>query len=99
MDNQNLLINSTYFFDLLEATNNVVLGKVTIHCHVTTKVVQLQGSRLISGLKAPVWFYNNVIKNTFDKAGAEKEDTISKVNKDLTDLTSNNCTLCDSLKS
>ena len=39
--------------------------------------------------------YNNVIRNTFDKAGSEKEDTIDKVNKDLTDLTSNNCTLCD----
>ena len=65
LDNQNLLVNSTYFFDLLEPTNDKVLGKVTIHCHVTTKVVQLQGSSIISGSKAPVWFYDNVLQGTF----------------------------------
>ena len=54
LDNQNLLVNNTLFFNILDHADSS-LGKVTVHCHATTKVVQLQGSRLISGLKAPVW--------------------------------------------
>ena len=57
LDNHNFLVNTTYFFDLYETSTDISLGKVTIHCHVTTKVVQLQGSRVIEGTKAPVWFF------------------------------------------
>ena len=41
LDDHNFHVNSTYFFDLLDDKSESVLGKVTIHCHVTTRVVQL----------------------------------------------------------
>ena len=47
LDATNLLINNTYSFDLTDSSN-ILLGRVTVHCHVTSKVVQLQGSRLVS---------------------------------------------------
>ena len=95
LDNHNLMVNSTYFFDLLEASTDIVLGKVTVHCHVTTKVVQLQGSRVIDGTKAPVWFFTHVLENTFARESSEKGVSISKTNNDINSLASYNCTLCD----
>ena len=54
LDNCSLLVNLTYFFDLCDSMNGDVLGSVTIHCHITTKLVQIQGSKLVGGSKAPV---------------------------------------------
>ena len=42
-DENNLLVNSSYFFNLLENITDNLLGTVTIHCQVSTKLVQLQG--------------------------------------------------------
>ena len=98
LDDHNLHVNSTYFFELLDDNTGSVCGKVTVHCHVTAKLVQLQGSRLILGSKAPLWFFEQVLKNTFDREGSERRDVITKTNEDIiqlssaTDLT---CTLCD----
>ena len=99
LDDNNLLVNSTYFFNLLENITDYLLGTVTIHCHVTTKLVQLQGSRLISGYKAPVWFFDNVLSNTFMQEAIKKKTRIElahkKINNLSTDSSSNDCTLCD----
>ena len=58
LDNSNLNVNHIYFFNLSDTGVN--LATVTIHCHVTTKLVQLQGSKIVKGVKAPVWFHHNV---------------------------------------
>ena len=34
LDNQNLLVNNTLFFNILDHAD-LSLGKVTVHCHVT----------------------------------------------------------------
>ena len=93
LDNHNLHVNSTYFFDLLDDKSESVLGKVTIHCHVTTRVVQLQGSKLIMSSKAPLWFFHNVLKNTFDREGSERSASITKTNEDIVLLASRNTKL------
>ena len=87
LDENNLHVNSTYFFDLTDLTHDAPIGKVTIHCHVTTKVIQLQGSKLVAGSKAPVWFFENVLKNTFEMESFEQRDSISKTNEDISKLT------------
>ena len=68
LDNHNLLVNFTYFYDLDCSLGNI-LGTVTIHSHVSTRLVQLQGSKLVGGMKAPVWFFTTVLKNTYDREG------------------------------
>ena len=97
LDDHNLHVNSTYFFDLLDDNSGFVLGKVTVHCHVTTRVIQLQGSRVVSSSKAPVWFFENILKNTFDREGSERRDSITKANEDIIQYTSTDlsCTHCD----
>ena len=97
LDENNLHVNSTYFFDLTDFTNDALVGKVTVHCHVTTKVIQLQGSKLISGSKAPVWFFKNVLQNTLQRESSEKRVSISKTNDDISKLLSEEltCELCD----
>ena len=97
LDENNLHVNSTYFFDLTDLTHDAPIGKVTIHCHVTTKVIQLQGSKLVAGSKAPVWFFENVLKNTFEMESYEQRDSISKTNEDISKLTAEDltCELCD----
>ena len=65
-------MNNTLFFNILDHAD-LSLGKVTVHCHATTRVVQLQGSRLIMGLKAPIWFFNNVLRNIFETESNSKE--------------------------
>ena len=53
LDSCNLQLNTTFFFTLYDKKDvSAVLATVTIHCHVTTKLVQLQGSRLVKGRKA-----------------------------------------------
>ena len=99
LDDNNLLVNSSYFFNLLESITENILGTVTIHCHVTTKLVQLQGSRLISGNKAPVWFFENVLSNTFMQEAIKKKPHIQQAHREINklseDSSSNECTLCD----
>ena len=96
LDTANLLINSTYFFDLADNSGHL-LGRVTVHCHVTTKVVQLQGSKLVNGMKAPVWFLNNVLMNTFLRESSVRSDKINQINQDIlrTDSAEIPCKLCD----
>ena len=75
-----------------------MLGTVTIHCHVTSKLVKLQGSRLISGNKAPVWFFDNVLANTFAQEGTKRKSAIELDNRDINNniaTDANECTLCD----
>ena len=55
LDNCDLLLNIIYFFNLCDPSDlKTVLASVTVHVHVTTKLVQLQGSKVIKGSKAPV---------------------------------------------
>ena len=65
-----------------------MLGTVTIHCHVTSKLVKLQGSRLISGNKAPVWFFDNVLANTFAQEGTKRKSAIELDNREILITTS-----------
>ena len=39
LDSHNLLVNYTYFFEIRDRLGDV-LGKVTVHCHFTSKLVQ-----------------------------------------------------------
>ena len=97
IDDHNLLVNNTYFFDLFDDMSGSTLGRVTVHCHVTSKLVQLQGSKMISGIKAPIWFYENVLKETFDRESTERKLTISKTNENILKMAPDDldCKLCD----
>ena len=57
LDNCNLLVNMIYSFNISDPSDSNVLGSVRVHVHVTTKLVQLQGAKVIRGCKAPVWFH------------------------------------------
>ena len=83
-DNYDLHINTTYMYSLSDHTG--VLGTVRIHCHVTTKLVQLQGSRLVHGMKAPVWFFNKVLKNTLEKEAIKKKASIDNTNSKIMNI-------------
>ena len=100
LDSNNLHVNSTYFFDLLDDKSGSMLAKVTIRCHVTTRVVQLQGSNMILSSKAPLWFFHNVLQNTFDREGTERRASILKTNEDIIQLASTDlpCTFCERYK-
>ena len=45
LDNHNFLINNTFFFNLVDNTT-AATGKVTVHCHTSTRTVHLQGSKI-----------------------------------------------------
>ena len=49
------------------------------------------------GLKAPIWFFNNVLRNIFETESNSKEAAITKVNEDITKFRSDDfsCTLCE----
>ena len=96
LDNHNLQVNSTLFFNLHDCITEVLLGKVTVHIHVTTKVVQIQGSKHISGSKAAVWFLDNLVRETFVRESSERRANIAKINDNIK-LASDDlaCTLCE----
>ena len=96
LDNQNFHVNSTFFFNLHNIESDNLLGSVTIHCHVTTLTVQLQGSKIISGEKAPIWFFEQVLKNTFDREGNKKSNSIKDANEAIGKLACEDaCISCD----
>ena len=89
LDNSDLQFNTVYFFSLSDSNNlSVVLGTVTIHCHKTSKLVQLQGSKLIKGTKAPVWFYNNVLKDTLERESVKRKCQIDITNTRILNMSS-----------
>ena len=49
------------------------------------------------GLKAPIWFFNNVLRNIFETESNSKEAAITKVNEDITKFRSDDFsfTLCE----
>ena len=58
-----------------------------MHLHHTSRLLQLQGSSLVHGRsRAPVWFVNNVIHNTFNYLAEEKKVDISNFNKKVRDI-------------
>ena len=89
-------MNSTLFFDLCSVTSGNIIGTVTAHCHITTKVIQLQGSKIVAGCKAPIWFFNEVLKSTFEREEKARKDTIDQTNKNIENLGSElDCRSCD----
>ena len=96
LDNHNLLVNFTYFYDLHCSLGNI-LGTVTIHSHVSTRLVQLQGSKLVGGMKAPVWFFKTVLKNTYDREGVLRKSLIDEANMAVINISPGDmkCNLCD----
>ena len=83
--------------DVSNCTSGNTLGTVTIHSHVSTRLVQLQGSKLIAGFKAPVWFFKNVLKNTYDHEAVLRKTSIDEANKAVMNIPSGDtkCNLCD----
>ena len=89
---------------LLTGGGQASIGKVTIHLHHTTRLLQLQGSAIMpDGNKAPVWFLNTFVKERFARIAKDKHyditamnDAIRKiVNKEvITEVTCNICSLC-----
>ena len=47
LDHLNLHVNNLYLFDVLSLDNDAVVAHVSVHIHITTKLIQLQGSRLV----------------------------------------------------
>ena len=71
----------------LECKEGKNIGSVTMHLHYTSRLLQLQGSSLVHGRsRAPVWFVNNVIHNTFNYLAEEKKVDISNFNKKVRDI-------------
>ena len=65
---------------------NCSVGQVTVHLHHTTRNVQLQGSAHIKdGLKAPVWFVQNLLKNRFKELAESQGQDIQEFNKSVAD--------------
>ena len=97
LDESDLLLNRSYSFILCERTNTVILATVKVHVHITTKLVQLQGSKLVHGLKAPVWFYENVLKNTLNTESMKRKALIENTNERILSLSPNlsTCKTCN----
>ena len=92
---------------LLTGGGQARIGKVTIHLHHTTRLLQLQGSAMMpDGNTAPVWFLNTFVKERFTRIARDKRYDITTLNeairkivdKDvITEVTSNICSLCTRL--
>ena len=100
LDICDLQINNVYFFNIVDPTDKVIIANVTIHCHITTKLIQLQGSKVIGGEKAPVWFFHNILKETFKKESENRKDQIVNVNKIIINnrsktVSNGECNLCE----
>ena len=95
-DDHDLLVNSTFCFDLLNIVG-MSIGIVSIHCHNTTRLVQLQGSKLINGIKAPVWLLKAVLDKTFSQEASKRRSNILETNEAIINLTSDylDCDMCD----
>ena len=93
LDDANLRLNVMYTFDITpsDSTNNPT-ASVTIHCHTTTQLVQLQGSKLVESVKAPVWFYDNVLKDTLLNESKNRKHEVDEVNSQL--IQNKTCSSC-----
>ena len=82
LDKLDLLLNRIYFFNLSDISDpDIIIATVTVHVHVSSKLVQLQGSKLIKGLKAPVWFYDHVLKGTLERESERMKVKIDNTKK------------------
>ena len=83
------------------------IGKVTVHLHHTTRLLQLQGSSVMpDGNTAPVWFLNTFVKERFTRISKDKHYDIKALNEAIRKVvakeinneeTSNICSLCTRL--
>ena len=82
------------------------IGKVTVHLHHTTRLLQLQGSSVMpDGNTAPVWFLNTFVKERFTRIAKDKHYDINALNEairkvianEVNEDTSNICSLCTRL--
>ena len=71
--------------------DKVSLGSgVRIHLHHTARKVQLQGGAIMPDkTTAPVWFMEEVLKNSFTKMANEKSVDISSFNQSVSTMVSN----------
>ena len=89
IDNGDLLLNTIFSFNLCDSKDvAVILASVTVHCHITTKLVQLQGSKLVKGMKAPVWFHDNVLKDTLERESIKRKGQIDQANAQVLNMPS-----------
>ena len=80
------------------------LGGAPVHLHHTTRNVQIQGSALLPrNRKAPVWFVDEAIMESFKSKAIEHANDINQLNKTVSSLASvqptqvkgaNNCSGC-----
>ena len=93
LDNINLHLNIMYSYDIFYTDKmDTPIATVTIHSHTTTKLIQLQGFKLVLNVKAPVWFYNNVLKDTLEREAETRKQNVDVINSCILDKTT--CTLC-----
>ena len=95
LDNCNLLVNMIYNFTVSDPANSSILGSVRVHVHVTTKLVQLQGAKVIRGTKAPVWFHQNVLKDTLKREAEKRKAEIDNTNREVLEIDSSPCKNCN----
>ena len=93
LDEADLRLNVMYTYDITNPDNlDQAIASVTIHCHTTTQLVQLQGSKLVESVKAPVWFYNNILKDTLVKESEKRKQDIDVVNSQI--IENKTCSFC-----
>jgi hypothetical protein len=77
--------NRAIFFKLGHANGNS--RKVTIHAHLSTRLVQVQGGALIPDkLACASWFVKNVLYGKFQLLAKAKSYTIARFNDAITNM-------------
>ena len=96
MDNTGNEFNITLFFKLVEASGKS--AKVTIHTHHSTRMVQVQGGKVLADKStAALWFVQNVIYNKFKSLAHSKSLQITALNKFIEESyrAKTRCDLCN----
>ena len=96
VDSTEANVNSVLFFRVNTA-NRCNVGRVTIHLHHSTRLVQVQGGAVISGkTTAAVWFVENFIARRFANISVREAFDISAFNLAVREMVANNIQKLDS---
>jgi hypothetical protein len=81
LDLNGLLLNEQYKVKLRYTSQPLdIQANVTVTCHSSTRLLQIQSSGLINDLQAAVWFTEFVIKTIFEKKASEVKADIENFN-------------------
>ena len=80
VDYKGIEFNRIFWFSARDSSG--VSASITVHLHHTTRMVQVQGSAILSdGSVAAVWFVKNLLLGLFLKLGKERGHDISSFNQ------------------